>query len=296
MAKVLVCGANGFVGKRLIRRLLELGYEVYALCRSQGHKIFSEDMPHLHYIWGDLRDSEVSKNIPNDLDAAYYLVHSMTKIVRDLIKVESEVAEQFVRCIKNTNVKQIIYLGGIINDEKHLSPHLKSRLKVEEILKESSIPVTILRASIIIGTGSASFQIIRDLCEKLPFMIAPKWVNTKCQPIAINDVIFYLATVLLNKKCYNKTLDIGGPDVLTFKDLMLQYSEYRNLKRWIIDVPVLTPHLSSYWLLLITSVSYPLCYYLVNSMKISSVVQLDEIKNLIPHQCLTYKEALMLHE
>lgn len=294
MTKILITGANGFVGKRLILSLLNQGYQIYALCRIKGAKIFSEDKPNLHYIWGDLRNSETLKEIPQDIEAAYYLVHSMSDIVGNLVDTEMEVVKQFLKGVKNSRIKQIIYLGGIINDEKKLSPHLKSRLLVEEALKHSGIPYTVLRASIIIGSGSASFEIIRDLCEKLPIMIAPKWVNSLCQPIAISDVLFYLSKVLFNEQCMNKTFDIGGPEIFTFKELMLNYAKFRNLKRWIINVPALTPRLSSYWLVFITSVRYTLCSYLVESMKTNTVVQMDEIQNIIPHQCLTYKEALEL--
>ncbi|HEV8051283.1 MAG TPA: NAD(P)H-binding protein, partial [Parachlamydiaceae bacterium] len=209
--KIFVTGSTGFVGKRLILSLLEDGHDVYALCRIKGTQVFSGKKPNLHYIWGDLRNPDTLSAIPREIEIAYYLVHSMTDIMSDLVKMELEVAEQFVKGIAPTNVKQIIYLGGIINDEKLLSPHLKSRLLVEQILKDSKIPVTILRASIIVGTGSASFEIIRDLCEKLPFMIAPKWVNTQCQPIAIRDAIFYLSKALINMECFDKTFDIGGP-------------------------------------------------------------------------------------
>lgn len=292
MPKIFVTGATGFVGKRLILTLLEQGHEIYALCRIKGEKVFAEDTPNLHYIWGDLRNQETLNSIPKEIDAAYYLVHSMHEIVSNLADTESEVAAQFIEGVKNTQIKQIIYLGGIINDETTLSPHLQSRLLVEETLKKSPIPTTVLRASIIIGAGSASFEIIRDLCEKLPIMIAPKWVHTPCQPIAISDVLFYLSNVLLNKKCLNKTFDIGGPKVFTFKELMDQYSKYRNLKRWIIDVPILTPRLSSYWLVFITSVRFSLCSYLVESMKGSSIVQFNEIQRIIPHLCLTYRDAL----
>ena len=292
--KVLITGANGFVGKRLILILLNQGHEVYALCRIKGTKVFAEDKPNLHYIWGDLRNSESLKGIPKDIDAAYYLVHSMSEIVGSLAETENEVVEQFLKGIKETQIKQIIYLGGIINDEKKLSPHLKSRLLVEQALKKGPIPVTVLRASIIIGAGSASFEIIRDLCEKLPIMIAPKWVKTLCQPISIEDVLFYLSEVLLNKQCLNQTFDIGGPEIFTFKELMLRYSKFRNLKRWIIEVPVLTPRLSSYWLVFITSVRFSLCSYLVESMKSNSIVKLDGIKKIIPHSCATYTEALQL--
>ncbi len=294
MTKILITGANGFVGKRLILCLLSQGHQVYALCRIKGAKIFAEEMPNLHYIWGDLRNSETIENIPKDIEAAYYLVHSMSEIVGNLIDTELQVVEQFLKGIKNSDVKQIIYLGGIINDEKKLSPHLQSRLLVEKALKQSGIPYTILRASIIIGGGSASFEIIRDLCEKLPIMIAPRWVNTLCQPIAISDVLFYLSSVLLNEKCIDKTFDIGGPEALTFKEVMLRYAKFRNLRRLIINVPLLTPRLSSYWLVFITSVRYSLCSYLVESMKTPTVVQLKGIQQIFPHTCLTYTEALKL--
>ncbi len=294
MVKVLVSGATGFVGKRLILHLLEQGHEIYALCRIKGTKPFSEDKHNLHYIWGDLRNPATLQNTPADIEAAYYLVHSMAEIVSDLSQIEIEVAKQFIMGLKHTRVQQIIYLGGIINDEAHLSPHLKSRLRVEQILNESGVNITILRASIIVGSGSASFEIIRDLCEKLLFMIAPRWVNTPCQPIAIRDVIFYLTQVLLNKACYNQTFDIGGPEILNFKDLLLQYAKFRHLKRFVFCVPVLTPRLSSLWLVFITSVRFSLCYYLVESMKISSVQRLDGIKRIIPHDCITFSQALEL--
>lgn len=294
MAKILVTGANGFVGKRLIVDLLNQGHEIYALCRIHGAKIFAQEWPYLHYIWGDLRNPETLKKIPQDIEAAYYLVHSMSDIVGNLVDTELQIVEQFLEGVKNSQIKQIIYLGGIINDEKNLSPHLKSRLLVEEALKKSGIPYTVLRASIIIGAGSASFEIIRDLCEKLPIMVAPKWVKSLCQPIAIRDVLFYLSAILLNEKCLNRTFDIGGPEVFTFNDVMLKYSEFRDLKRWIINVPVLTPRLSSYWLVFITSVRYSLCSYLVESMKTNTVIQKSEIEQIIPHHCLTYKKALEL--
>ncbi len=294
MAKVFVTGASGFVGKRLVSQLLEQGHIVYALMRTEGTKAFSEEKQNLHYLWGDLRNPETVKDLPSDIDAAYYLVHSMAEIMSDLVQTEMDVAEHFVTALKERQVKQLIYLGGIINDEEHLSPHLKSRLIVEGILQKSNIPTTILRASIIIGSGSASFEIIRDLSEKLPFMIAPKWLSTPCQPIAIQDVLYYLSHVLLNKECYNNVFDIGGPDILTFKELLQEYAAIRGLKRLIVSVPVLTPRLSSFWLVFITSVRFSLCYYLVESIKSSSVCRHNEITKILPHTCLPCKKALEL--
>jgi hypothetical protein len=183
-------------------------------------------------------------------------------------------------------------LGGIIELNIELSEHLESRKTVEEILKKGSSKLTVFRSSIIIGSGSASFEIIRDLVEKLPFMIAPRWVKTLCQPIAILDVLFYLKKALLNPSVYDKTFDIGGPDVYTFKEVLLEYAKFRNLKRYILDIPFLTPKLSSYWLVFITSIPYSLCSYLVESMKANSVCLNNEIKEIIPHQCMSFQEAL----
>ncbi|MDF2549329.1 MAG: putative nucleoside-diphosphate-sugar epimerase [Chlamydiales bacterium] len=294
MTKVLITGANGFVGKRLILSLLDQGYQIYALCRIKGAKVFAEDKPNLHYIWGDLKNPETLQGIPEDIEAAYYLVHSMSEIGGNLADSESEVVEQFLKGVKNTQIKQIIYLGAIINDEEKLSHHLQSRLLVEHAFKRSGIPTTVLRASIIIGAGSASFEIIRDLCEKLPVMVAPRWVETKCQPIAIPDVLFYLSSVLFNRECFNQTFDIGGPEIFTFKELMLKYAAFRNLKRWIIKMPFLSARVSSYWLVFITTVRFSICSYLVQSMKSSTVVQLNGIQKIIPHECLTYQQALEL--
>jgi uncharacterized protein YbjT (DUF2867 family) len=294
MAKVLVTGANGFVGKRLIYSLLDQGHEVFALCRIEGRPSFAKDLPKLHYLWGDVRNPNTKKIIPKDLDVAYYLIHSMSDKPEHLEESESFAAKQFLNCIDETSIQQIIYLTGIINDEKNLSDHLSARLGVEKTLSSGKFPTTILRASIIIGAGSASFEIIRDLCEKLPFMIAPKWLIKPCQPIAIQDVLFYLTHVLLHKECFNQVFDIGGPEILTFRDLLLEYSAFRKLKRFVWNVPILTPHFSSYWLVFITSVRFSICYYLVESIKHSSVVKLDGLNTLIPHKCLTFKKSLEL--
>jgi uncharacterized protein YbjT (DUF2867 family) len=295
MAKILVTGSTGFIGKRIIYQLLEQGHEVFALSRIKGVQLnICKSTHHLHVIYGDIRDPSHIDSIPIDIDAVYYLIHSMGNLVQNLIKEEENLAQNFISLIEKTHCKQIIYLSGIIEDEFHLSPHLQGRLAVEKIIKSSKIPSTILRASIIIGSGSASFEIIRDLVEKLPFMIAPRWVKSYCQPIAIGDVLYYLSSVLLKEFCYRHTYDIAGPEILSFKDILLRYAASRNLKRYILDVPFLTPRLSSYWLVFITSVKFSICMYLVESMKQNTRKLNKAIDVVLPHRCLTFEDGLAL--
>jgi len=241
---------------------------------------------------GDLLKQESIEDFPKDIDAAYYLVHSMTQN-EDFAKLEALSAHNFVQVLDKTNCKQVVFLSGITNDD-NLSKHLQSRRHVEDVLKEAKAALTVLRASIIIGSGSASFEIIRDLTEKLPLMTVPRWVNTRCQPIAIRDVLGYLEGILLNEKAYSCTFDIGGPDILTFKELMLGYAGARKLKRYIITIPFLSPKISSYWLYFVTSTSYQLAQSLVDSMKNETIVKDNSINEIVPRKCLTYKEALEL--
>lgn len=291
--KVLLTGANGYIGTRLIPVLLQQGHEVVCLVRDKRR--FHEQSGFegkVTLITGDLLRPESISPVPPDVDVAYYLVHSMSQD-KDFSQLESYSAHNFVEALSHTHCKQIIYLSGISN-AKNLSPHLESRKHVEDVLKESQAPVTVLRASIIIGSGSSSFEIIRDLTEKLPVMITPRWVNTKCQPIAIRDVLAYLEGVALKESAYNKTYDICGPDVLTFKQLMQGYARVRNLKRGILTVPFLSPKLSSYWLYFVTSTSYSLASSLVESMKNESVCRDSSINEVVARQCLGYEEALKL--
>ncbi len=291
--KVLIAGANGYIGTRLIPVLLDNGHEVVCLVRDKRRFRENSDFSNrVTLITGDLLLEKSIESFPADIEAAFYLVHSMAQS-NDFSNLEAESAHHFIGQINKTSCKQIIYLSGITNDD-NLSEHLKSRRNVEDILREGSAALTVLRAAIIIGSGSASFEIIRDLTEKLPLMTVPRWVNTRCQPIAIRDVLFYLENVLLNEATFNKTFDIGGPDILTFKEMMLVYAKVRNLNRYMITLPFLSPKISSYWLYFVTSISYPLAQSLVNSMKNETICRDQEINILIPHQCVSYEDALLL--
>ncbi len=290
--KILLTGANGYIGTRLLPVLQEAGHEVLCLVRDERRwKDEQKSRSRIQIITGDLLREDTLNKIPQDIDAAYYLVHSMGDA--SFKELEELSANNFVKALERTHCKQIIYLTGIVND-KQLSVHLSSRLTVETILEKSEIPLTCLRAAIIIGSGSASFEIIRDLTEKLPVMIAPKWLRTKCQPIAIRDVLAYLEGVLGNEKALNKTFDIGGADILTYKDMLLGYAKARKLKRYILTIPVLTPRLSSYWLNLVTSVNYNIASSLVESMKNEVICHNHDIEQVVPRKCVSYEQALKL--
>jgi uncharacterized protein YbjT (DUF2867 family) len=290
--KVLLTGATGYIGKRLLPVLLQHGHEVVCAVRDSVRVDLKKYKPEkVSLVECDLLDVESLKNLPADIDAAYYLVHSMSG--KDFEGCEKESAENFVKYINSTNARQLIYLGGIVNS-KVLSAHLSSRKQVEEILGQSRVPLTALRAGIIVGSGSASFEIIRDLVEKLPLMIAPKWLETKCQPIAIRNVIQFLSGVLNNEQTFGKHFDIYGPDILSYKQMLLGFAEGRNLKRRVFIVPVMTPRISSYWLYFVTSTSYRLAQNLVDSMKIDVVATPNELADNLHIESIPYKTAIRM--
>ncbi|WP_297802718.1 SDR family oxidoreductase [uncultured Polaribacter sp.] len=289
--KILLTGATGYIGKRLLPVLVEQGHEVICCVRDISRfNPPSSLKPKIKIIQIDLLDKDSLSKIPLDIDAAYYLVHSMSAS-SNYKSLEQQSAINFKNALNNTTAQHVIYLSGITN-EIELSEHLESRKIVEDELNTGNYSLTTLRAGIIIGSGSASFEIIRDLVEKLPIMVAPKWLNTKCQPIGIADVIKILSKTLLNKTTYNQNFDIGGPDILTYKAMLLEFANVRNLKRQIYTVPVMTPKLSSYWLYFVTSTSYKLAVALVHSMKVEVICRKNNLNKILNIKPIKYHKAL----
>ncbi len=290
--KILLTGSTGYIAQRLLPVLLNNGHEVICCVRHRAKfDLEKYRSPLVSILEVDFLKHETLQNIPSDIDAAYYLIHSMSTSTGDFEKMEETSAINFKDSIQKTKARQVIYLSGIVN-EKILSKHLTSRRNVERILGSGSYSFTTLRAGIIIGSGSASFEIIRDIVEKLPVMIAPRWLNTRSQPIAIRNVIEFLSGVLLNEKTFNHSYDIGGPDILTYKQILLRFAKVRGLKRWIGIVPVMTPKLSSYWLYFITSTSYSLAQNLVDSMKVEVICKENNLKEILGIVPVSYEKAI----
>jgi uncharacterized protein YbjT (DUF2867 family) len=292
--KILLTGVTGYIAQRLLPVLLQNNYEVVCCVRDKNRfKKHTYPAGNLHIIEADFLDKESLENIPDDIDIAYYLIHSMSTRTGDFESMEETCARNFRERIQKTKAKQVIYLSGIVN-EAELSKHLSSRKNVESILADSSFALTTLRAGIIVGSGSASFEIIRDLVEKLPLMVTPRWLKTRCQPIAIRNVIEFLNGVAGNPETYNKTYDIGGPDILSYKEMLLRFAKIRGLKRRIYVVPVMTPKISSYWLYFVTSTSFALAQNLVNSMKIEVICRPNNLASMLGISLIDYDTSIKL--
>jgi uncharacterized protein YbjT (DUF2867 family) len=287
---ILLTGASGYVGSRLLLRLVKRGYRVQCLARNPA-KLLHRNLNGVDIVKGDTLDSSSLEGAFENIDIAYYLIHSMTGS-GDFEEKDARSAKNFAAFAQRASVKRIIYLGGLANPNENLSDHLNSRQQVGKILAESGIPVTELRASIIIGSGSASFEIIRDLVNKLPVMITPRWVRSKCQPIAIRDVLNYLVRVLEKPETAGRIFDIGGDEVLTYEEMMRRVAQINGKRLRILHVPVLTPHLSAYWLNLVTSVPMRLAFPLVEGMRNDTVRRDFELDNIIPIRKTPFDDAV----
>ena len=279
--KCVVTGATGYVGGRLIPELLAAGHEVRVMVR---HPERLRDFPWIDQVEvavADAGDQKAVERALEGMDVAYYLMHSLGS-GPDFESTETRIAQAFAAAAEAAHLGRIIYLGGLTHDED-LSAHMRSRLQVEDILLSSTVPTIVLRAAVIIGSGSLSFEMVRYLTERLPAMVTPKWVNTRTQPIAIRDVLRYLVASASIPGQINRAFDIGGPDVLTYQEMMQQFARTAGLrKRLIINVPVLTPRLSSHWVGVVTPLPAATAKPLVDSLRNESVCQERDIVALIP--------------
>jgi uncharacterized protein YbjT (DUF2867 family) len=292
--KILLTGVTGYIAQRLLPVLLENGHEVVCCVRdSKRFNTKKYSSYRISVVEADFLNEQSLQEIPDDIDIAYYLIHSMSTQIGDFENMEEICATNFKNRIEQTKASQVIYLSGISNAED-LSKHLSSRKNVETILGDARFALTTLKAGIIVGSGSASFEIIRDLVEKLPFMITPRWLNTRCQPIAIRNVIEFLVGVIGKPETYHQSYDIGGPDILSYKQMLLRFAKIRGLSRRIVTVPVMTPKISSYWLYFVTSTSYELAKNLVNSMKVEVVCKPNNLASMLDIQLLDYDTAIQL--
>lgn len=292
---VAVTGATGYIGGRLVPRLLEAGYSVRCLARTArklAGRAWASD-PRVTITEGDVGDPATVQRFLEGCAAAYYLVHSMVAAGPRYAARDRELAENFGRAAAAAGVRRIIYLGGLGELGRDLSEHLSSRREVERALRAGGVPVTVLRAAMIIGSGSASFEILRYLVERLPVMITPRWVSTPCQPIAVRNVLHYLVACLAEERTVGRELDIGGADVTTYREIMQVMARALGLRRrLIIPVPVLTPRLSSLWIHLVTPIAKDIARPLAEGLRNPVVCRNDEAHRLMPQPLLTVAEAI----
>jgi uncharacterized protein YbjT (DUF2867 family) len=293
--RILVLGSTGYVGGRLVPLLLERGYAVRAAGRSVDKIRARSWGDKVEAVQADMHDSEALQRACEGCSAAYYLVHSMAKPGRDFAEQERDAAYNMVRAATHSGLERIIYLGGLGEDreDQPLSKHLRSRAEVGRILTLGSARVTTLRAAQIIGSGSSSFELVRYLADRLPFMITPAWVRTRTQPISVRNVLGYLAGCLENEATAGLTLDIGGPDVLTYEELFHLYSEVAGIpRRHFLPLPFVTPRLSSFWVSLITPVPMALSRALIEGLRNEVICRDERIRTLVPQELLSCREAI----
>jgi len=292
---IAVTGASGYVGGRLVPALLDAGYRVRCIAREPRKLDERSWRSHagVSVERGDLSDSAVLTQQLTDCSAAFYLVHSMEGSGKAYAERDRELANVFAASAAAAHVERIIYLGGLGELGTGLSEHLSSRREVERVLASTGVPVTVFRAAMIIGSGSASFEILRYLVERLPIMVTPSWVRTESQPVAIADVLHWLVRCLAVPETTGKTLEIGGADAMPYRELMRIMTEELGLpKRIIIPVPVLTPRLSSGWISLVTPVSYRIARPLAEGLRNRVVVTNNEVQRLMPHHAMSAREAI----
>ena len=289
---ILVTGSSGFIGKKLLKKLTDSGFTVTAMSRSKY-----PDTENVKRVQADAFDVNSLIAATEGIETAYYLLHSMEGSKKDWAEFanrEKQQAQNFLKSATDSGVKRIIYLGGLVNEGLELSKHMKSRHDVGKILASGTIPVTEIRASVIVGAEGGSYAMLRYLVERLPLMVCPKWVKSQTQPIAVDNVVEYLIGSMKNPETTGKILEIGGPDVMTYEQLMRLYSSILNRNLNVIQIPFLTPRLSSYWIDLVTPVKASLARPLVDSLVHDSVVKDDSAQKLIPVQLAHMTQAIQI--
>ncbi len=286
MSRVLVTGATGFVGRRLVPALVEKGHDVRAMTRRPADYAGPGDPVH-----GDVDDPSSLSAALRDVDVAVYLVHSLDD--DDFERKDAEAARAFGQAAAASGVRQVVYLGGLGADTGDLSAHLRSRREVETLLGEAGVPVTVLRAAIVVGAGGISWEITRQLVKNLPAMVVPRWAATLSQPIAVDDVVRYLDGVVDDEAALGRVFEIGGPERLSYLEMLQQAAEVMSgRRRPILTVPVLTPRLSALWIGLVTDVDATTGRNLIDSMSTEVVVRDDAIRDVVPLEPMTYAEAV----
>lgn len=295
MKPILVTGATGYIGGRLAPLLLETGHAVRCLVRDPRRLSGRDWVERAEVVSGDVNDHESLRRALDGCSAAYYLIHAMGGGERGFAERDRVAAENFAAAAADVGLERVVYLGGLgrrSDDDANVSAHLSSRHEVGDILRAGSVPVTELRAAMIIGSGSASFEIMRALVDRLPVMICPKWVVTRSQPIAVRDVLAYLVGCLGAPETAGGRFDIGGPDILTYKEMMERFARIVGLKRWLITVPVLTPRLSAYWINIVTPVPGSIAFPLVEGLKAEMVCEESRIRELVPIELTDFDTAV----
>jgi uncharacterized protein YbjT (DUF2867 family) len=290
--KVLVTGATGYIGGRLTPRLIEAGHDVACMARDPA-RLEGRPWNSVEIRQGDVFDPDSLRTALEGIEVAYYLIHSMSNTRRGFEDLDRTAARNFGAAARDAGVKRIIYLGGLGSQEKGISAHLASRHETGDVLRESGVPVTEFRAAVVVGSGSVSFEMIRYLTERVPIMITPRWVFTRCQPIAIANVLDYLTGCLAVPDSVGRILEIGGPDVMSYGDMMLGYAEVRGLRRIMVPVPFLTPRLSSYWVDLVTPIPASISRPLIDGLRSEVVVNDPSAKSMFDFELIPYREAVV---
>jgi uncharacterized protein YbjT (DUF2867 family)/uncharacterized protein YndB with AHSA1/START domain len=292
--RLLVSGATGYVGGRLVPLLLEAGYQVRLLVRDPDRLQGRPWLPDVEVAQGDVLQPESLAAAMDGVDSAYYLVHSMSGS-HDFHERDLLAARNFGAAARVAGVGRIIYLGGLGDPATDLSPHLRSRQETGEVLRESGVPVTEFRAAVIVGSGSISFEMIRYLTERLPMMIGPRWLYTKVQPIGIRNVLQYLVACLETPESLGQIIEIGGADVLSYSEMMTGYARVRGLRRWLIPVPILSPRISSHWVHWLTPIPAAIARPLIEGLRNEVVARNGKARELFPQvEPLTYETAVHL--